>query len=242
VIAAETLDGQDLAVGQHGRRRPQRITVSDRIPRRGVQGQLGAAGRTADRLGVEAPVGGVVIFGGAGGAQREAGHGGEGPVVGHAGHDGEAGTAVGAVGERVAVPTLAGVEHLEQAGGARGDVGRHQRHRLAALLAVHDLERRRAERVDELGRDRLDDGQRRRLCPQRVEESLHQAVVAFDLDEDTPGVVAHEPAQAEPRGQPVDERAVPDSLDNALHPHPAPDDGGRRGHARAACTRLQSTW
>ena len=46
------------------------------------------------------------------------------PVVGHRPHDGEAGTAMGAVGERVAIAAVGRVEELTQAIGTGGQVGR----------------------------------------------------------------------------------------------------------------------
>src|SRR5690606_30479027 len=84
--------------------------------------QAWAAVGAGDGLGVETAVGGIVVFAGAALAHRESGHGGTGPVVGQRGDDGEAGTAVGAVDERVPVPAVGGIAQFGLARGAEGDV------------------------------------------------------------------------------------------------------------------------
>ena len=77
-------------------------------PGRASSHRRGPQSRAGDGLGVEAPVGGVVVLGRAGRAQGEPAHGGIGPVVGKAQGDGEPRPAVGAVDERVARPAVAG--------------------------------------------------------------------------------------------------------------------------------------
>ena len=85
--------------------------------------QVRAAYRAGVRLGVEASIQGVLVLGPARVAHREVLHGRVGPVVGQALNDAEARAAVGAVGERVEVATVGGVEQLMQAIGAGGYVG-----------------------------------------------------------------------------------------------------------------------
>ena len=77
-------------------------------------------------LGVEPPVGRVAVLGVAGVAQGEGAHRRLRPVVRELLDDRGARPAVGAVGERVAVPPVRGVEQLAQAVVAGGDVGREQ--------------------------------------------------------------------------------------------------------------------
>ncbi len=86
-----------------------------------------AALKAGIRLGVEAPVERIGVFGGAGGAHGEAVHGGHGAVIGQVADDGEARSAVGAVDEGVVVAPVCGVEELADAVRAGGDVGRDQR-------------------------------------------------------------------------------------------------------------------
>ncbi len=121
VKAAEALDRQDAS-------RPQPPGGE----RDGVPGHLGAillqpeprpAVGAGDRLGVEAAVGGVVVFGRAGGAHRELRHRRPHSVVGKTAKDRETRPAMGAVGEGVAVATLCGVPDLGGTGGAGCSVG-----------------------------------------------------------------------------------------------------------------------
>ena len=74
VVAADALDRQHATVAQQ----PARLAQSGFAVRRtGVAiavRQCGSAVRAADRLGVEPPVGGIMVFAGAVGAHRERGH------------------------------------------------------------------------------------------------------------------------------------------------------------------------
>ena len=100
----------------------------------GPVAQRRTAVRAADRLRVEPPVGGIVVFARTVGAHREAGHRGGGAVVRQRGDDGEARAAVGAVDEGVPVAPVAGVALFGGAFGAHGDIGggeRACRHRIA---------------------------------------------------------------------------------------------------------------
>jgi hypothetical protein len=206
-----------------------------------------AAGGTAGRLGVEAAVDRVVVLGGAGGAHREAGHGGVGPVVGHVPHDGEARPAVGAVGERVAVAAVAGVGQVGQAVGAGGGVGRDQRAALAAAPAGDDLEAGRPGRRHGHGGDPLDHRQRRRLPLEAGAERLDRDLGALHLHEDAVRVVADQAGEPQPGGQAVDERPEADALHNPLDPqlapHPLPAHpcivGRRVGHVHLPALSLR---
>jgi hypothetical protein len=92
-----------------------------------TQREARPASRAAGRLRAEAPVGGVVVLGGAPLAHAKRGHGRERPVVGDILDDGEPGTAVSAVDKRVPVPPVGRVGELAQAVragiGVRGDQG-----------------------------------------------------------------------------------------------------------------------
>jgi len=112
-----------------------------------IQSQARPAHGTCIRLSMETPVEGVLILGLAIRAHNEAAHGGVGPVVGQRLDDGETWTAVGAVGERIAIAAVARVEDFGQAVGAGGDVGQHQDRLGAMLLAVPDLKALVAYRV-----------------------------------------------------------------------------------------------
>ena len=124
VIAAQSLDRHDLAAGQCGLGRAEgRVGALHRLGLAGgLEPQARPAVRTGDGLGVEAPIGRVVVLRRAGGAHRKARHGGVRPVVGQAACDREAGPAVGAIDERVARPPVGWVVELGQAIGAGRDV------------------------------------------------------------------------------------------------------------------------
>jgi hypothetical protein len=96
--------------------------------------------RAADRLGMEAAVGGIVVFGRAGGAHGERRHRGQRPVVGDTGNDREPRPAVGAVDERVAEPPVGLVCQLGQAVAAGGTVSRDQGPAAAGWVADSDGE------------------------------------------------------------------------------------------------------
>jgi hypothetical protein len=144
--AAETFEGEDFAgeeeiggegegVSMGGARalrearmfrsggKALRCNAAKRFGAGVVEGDLGAAVGAADGLGVEAAVGGVFVFFGAGGAHFEGCHGGVFAVVRDVFDDGEARAAVGAVDEGMEVAAVGGVEHFAEAVGAEGGVG-----------------------------------------------------------------------------------------------------------------------
>ena len=127
VVAADALDGEDAAVAQQLPGAAQRRFALGDVAVAGPVAQGRPAVRAADRLRVEPPVGGIVVFARAVGAHREAGHRGGGAVVGQRGDDGEARAAVGAVDEGVPVAPVGRVALFGGAFGAHGDVGGGER-------------------------------------------------------------------------------------------------------------------
>ena len=89
-----------------------------------------AARRTADRLGMKSPIGGVLVLGATGVAHRETGHRCVGPVVGQRSHDGEARPTVRAVHKGVREPAIGRVGLFSQAVGTRSNIGRNAGGRL----------------------------------------------------------------------------------------------------------------
>ena len=142
VIAAEALEGDDTAAAEQIGTGPQHFPGTGPGERHG-----GPAGRAGDGLRMEAAIPRVPVFCPARLAHREPGHGGVGPVVGDVRGDGETRPAVGAVGERVAVPAGAGIPDLGEAvpagGNVRGDQGEPPTPR---PLAGHDGEGLLADR------------------------------------------------------------------------------------------------
>ena len=128
LVAAQTLDGDDFALLQQAADGidivQHRVLVeADRPAVETDQRRPRPTGVAGDRLGMEAPVGGVLVLGAAGRAHGERRHGGGRPIVGQAPDDGQARAAVGAIGERVAVAAGEGIEHLGRTGRAQGSVG-----------------------------------------------------------------------------------------------------------------------
>jgi len=97
-------------------------------------------------VGVEGPVGGVLVLAPAVVAQLERSHRRVPSVVGRRAHDREARAALGAVDERVAVAAVVRVEQLAAARLAERDVGHHDGRRVLGDLAVVDGELTKAGR------------------------------------------------------------------------------------------------
>ena len=236
VVAAQALDGEDAAAAEEFGGGLERVLAL------AVQVQPGAAGRAADRLGVEAAVGGVVVLGRAPLAHGERRHRGQRPVVGHVADDGEPGPAVGAVDERVLVAPVGRVGQLAQAVGAGGGVGGHQgaaQPGLGVAGGDDEFRFRRATRRDGGGGDPLDPGQRGRVPFQPAQELADRGGRPLDLGEYPVEVVADQSGQAQAGRQGVDERAEADPLDHPLDPDRCPDrvhetslGAGRRSAAR----------
>jgi len=121
--SADAFDGEDFSGGKTVYTGFDGVFDGEDFAQGVSEGDLRAALPAGVGLGVEAAVGGVVVFSLAGGAHGERGHGGLGAVVGDAAGDGEARAAVGAVEERVAVAAVGEVEEFAEAVGASGGVG-----------------------------------------------------------------------------------------------------------------------
>ena len=138
VVAAQALHRHDPPLAQGRCRRRDRVGAqAGGLAGRAQEPHARPAARAGDRLGVEAPVGGVVVLPPAVGAHREAGHRRGRAVVRHVAGDRVAGPAVRAVGEGVAVAAVGRVAHLAQALRAGGEIGR-DRDPACALVAARD--------------------------------------------------------------------------------------------------------
>ncbi len=143
VEAAKALDRDDLAFGERAwrppaahRRAPPALRLH--IPQR----QLWPADRAGVWLGVEAPVGRVLVFRLAVGAHDEMAHGRARPVVGQVFDDRIARAAVRAVGEGIAVAAVGRVADLRQAFLAGREVGQHRSAAGAGEAALANAEQR----------------------------------------------------------------------------------------------------
>jgi hypothetical protein len=224
VVAADALDRHDLPAPQRNDgRRQRRLTNGSGLRARPVQQcQRRSATRTGVGLGMEAPVGRVLIFGAAGIAHGKAGHRRQRAVVGNAANDGETRPAVGAVDERVAETTVGRIVQLAQAVVAHRRVGRHRRVR-------HPTGRTRTDREARLAGDDalgplhfLDDRQWRRLAGQAGTERLHRVPGTLDFGDHAVRIGVDEPAQPQLAGQPVDVGAKAHALNGAADANARP--------------------
>jgi len=150
-----------------------------------------AAGVAGDRLGVEAPVAGIFIFGAARRAHREGRHGGARAVVGRFAYDRKARAAIGAIGERIAETACKRIANLLEARRACRGVGRNLgAHR--AACAHRDAERFADIAHKNLAQlDPVDPRQRRAFGADAIDEAPGLVGVAVDANQHALGVVQH---------------------------------------------------
>ena len=221
VIATEALEGDDAPGVQEPGAAPDRLGAAPGTFPRPLQPHAGAADRAGDRLGVEPPVGGVLVLLPAVPTHGEGRHRGVGTVVGDVPGDGVARAAVGAVGEGVAGSPGARLADLGQALVAGADVRRDQGEPAGTRgLAGHDGEAVPAGGLERLVRDALDASERGGRPDQVPQERLDGGRRPFHLDGHPGGIVAHVPAEGQPRGEVVHEGPEPHPLHDALHEHP----------------------
>ena len=229
VKSAQALDGHDFP-GRQGVLGCRQGGVSGRHgpARRTLEPDVRSARRAGDGLGVEAPVGRILVLAPAVGAEREAGHGRLRAVVGQANSDGEPGAAVGAVGEGIAVAAVGRVEQLGQAVIAHGHVRRHERRGPALVLAFDDTKPGVANDRD-LGRLDVEHPRQRRSLPDQpgVKPGDLEGA-ALDLDEYAVGVVADVSGEEQFVGQAMHKRTEPNPLYHTRDPDPVPDRPLRR--------------
>ena len=227
VVPTDPFHGDDRSGSDCRKRGVERIRavhivgVGARLP-----GQLRAAHRARVGLGVKAAVGGVVVLGLTSRAHRKASHRRGGPVVRNTQHDRVARTAVGAVGEGVAMPAIAWVVDLREAVVADGRVDADRHVGRPGIVALDDAEPGISTGwLQNLGDDPGNARQRRRIIDQPARQLGDPLGRAFDLDQHAGAVVQHVAGQAECNCMPVHERPEPDALHGAGDPHPLPGRG-----------------
>jgi hypothetical protein len=120
---------------------------------------------------------------------------------------------MGAIGERVAVPSVSGILDFPKAVGARGDVWKHQRRLFALQAALSHLEAFEIQGVEIRGFQALDDRSRRSLALESQEKLLQGFPGSFHFDGDASGGVADPALEASLSCQAVYEGAEPHALD-----------------------------
>src|SRR5215204_2584892 len=223
MVTAETLYGDDSPATQHPRGTCNGVIGASvkLVPEPVEQPYLRSAAGTGVGLGVEASVGGILVLAAAVGAHGKARHRSRGPVVrDHAG-DGEARAAVRAVGERVTVTPVRGVQKVGQAIVAGCDVRRDEGLPAESLPALLDTELYVPERRERLPEDGLDHGQGRGVLLEPAHKAFEFLRSALDLDVDALSVVADHSREPVTARQGVDERPEADPLHDATDGDPA---------------------
>ncbi len=209
--APQALHGDDLAGPQRGDGRPQGV-------RRAVAGD--AQARTARRAGsglrMVAAVACILVLAAAGRAQGEAPHGGVGSIVRQRRDDAEARPAMRAVGERIAVAPVGGIEHFRQAVRAGRHVGQDERRHRPGRVAGADLEGGRVFGWQDVRLDQEQARERRGLGLHAGKKGVERGIGALDLDGHAVRVVKDPAGQPELGRQPGDERPEAHPLDRAL--------------------------
>src|ERR687894_532785 len=219
MVTAETLCGDDSPATQHPRGACNGVIRAGvkLVPEPVEQPYLRSAYGAGVGLGVEAAVGGILVLAAAVGAHSKARHRSRGPVVRNRAGDGEARAAVRAIGERVTVTPVRGIQKLDQAIFARSDVRRDERLTTQPIPALLDAELAVPERRERLPEDGLDHGQGRGVFFQRAHEASELLRRALDFDADALSIVADRPREPVPACQGVDEGPKADPLHDATH-------------------------
>ena len=130
---SQAFDGQDPSFTQHLPHPADFYKTSVKIRRRLLQlvqrhqRESRPALGTSIGLRMKPAIRWIFVLGEALFAHREAGHGGQRPIVGNLASDGVTWAAIGAVGERITVPAIFWVAEVPQAVVAGRDVGRDGR-------------------------------------------------------------------------------------------------------------------
>ena len=228
--APQALDRHDLAVSEQPGRGLQGA-CGQGLPTRFLQPEVGAADRAGGGLGVEAPVFRVLILGPAGVAHGKDRHGGVAAVVGDRLDNGEAGAAIGAIGKRILIAAVTGVQDFSEAGVAGGDVGGDQGFGGRLAPALQNDKAGLSVGFGLQGHHGIHPGQVRGLVGQLLDKLLQGVARPFHLDFHAGGGVTDPAGQVVGLGQPIDERPEADALHHAGDLQLFSGDGFRAGHA-----------
>ena len=168
-------------------------------------------------LGVKAPVQGVRVLAPAVGAHLKARHRGGGAVVRHAFDYGEARAAIGAVGERVEVPSVGGIQQFPAAVGAEREVGRDDGGGGGLAAAFGYGESSFAGRGYRAADQGIHPGRRGPAGRDGFYEGFHRRGPAFGFYGNSGSVVLYPAAQLVLGGELIDVRAEAYALHHAFN-------------------------
>ena len=178
---------------------------------------MGAAERACIGLCVEATVERILIFLLAARTHLKSAHGGARTIVRHTFDDRETRTTIRAVCEWVVVAPVLRGEQLLPAVLARRDIRGDERVFAFREPAVTDLESSVSCRWRIAHIDALDARGRRCLAPQTGQEIAQCAVIPFNLDIDSAGMIQNPASQSVFVRQAVHERTETHTLNHPLH-------------------------
>ena len=156
-----------------------------------VEAHMRTTDRAGVRLGMKAPVEGVIVFCLACRAHRKDAHSRLVPIIRHILDNRKAGTTIGAVGERIAVAPVSGIEELTQTVVTGGGIGRDKCMPFGASLAMGNDEGALMERQYHFGDNGIDTCQGRGLLVKCALEVIERPVGTFDLDGHTAAIIQH---------------------------------------------------
>ena len=193
------------------------------------------AGGAGIRLGMEAAVGGVGVFRGAGRAHRKRRHRRSRPIVGQALDDRKPRATVGAVYEGISRAAVCGIAKLREAGRAGGDVRRHAGNGPGWRRVGLGFEDGKPIAQGRIKRPLLDVNlcdirQQRPFVTQRRHKRLDRQRGPLHLDHHPAAAVLHKASEAMPLGDPPDKRPKAHPLHGASNTKATAD--RCHGHAR----------
>jgi hypothetical protein len=141
---------------------------------------------------VEAAIGRIIIFGLAGGAHSEGGHGSAGAVVRDILDDGETWTAIGAIDEGIVEAPVARAHHFAEAVIANGNVSGNEGSGRSIKAAGNDLKASFGKRLRFARKKRRDLREGRKFSRQTIEETFEETGLTLDLDGHAGGSIGDE--------------------------------------------------
>ncbi len=220
---SESLDRHDLSSTDPLDRCGDRLVpFAEERPGAVQQPELRPAIRAGVGLGMEPAVAGIVVFGPAPGTLRKTPHGGVRAVIREPLNDAETRAAVRAVGERIAIAAVGGIQEFREALRAGRDVRKDERADHSAGRALQDLEAGVTGRVDERGFEALDERAGGEFGLEPGEEGSECVLCALNVDRDALRGVPDVTVEPELGSQTIDERAESDPLHSSAHGNMCP--------------------
>lgn len=164
---------------------------------------------------METAVAGIIIFGPALRAHDEFLHRSVRTIVGERLDDAKAGATIRAVGKRLQITPVIGIENLTQTILAGGNVRQHQSGFGATAFALANFKPSIPKRVEPGSLKALDEAAWRFFLFEPEKELPKPGLGAFNFDENTLGGIPDPPLQIQFCGKPEDKRTKTNSLDGA---------------------------